>query len=253
VIQSPPRRPTNLAPIVILGFVVGIAAEFAMDMVVFYGVKPTSLGQADAISVVISILLGAIVGGAMFLSRPRHYGVMAIVAASAFVAGIIGDEVATAVFFKLHHLPVHAELFTGYFTHARASFWIGNLLLIAAAAGLTALRVSRVRAREGRGMPQQPWPAQQPAGPWGAQAPYGPQGQAPYGPQGQAPYGPQGQPPYGPQGQPPYGPPGQPPYGPQGQAPYGPPGQAPSGPPPGPYGPPQGPYGPPPTGGAPPA
>jgi hypothetical protein len=229
VIQSPPRRPPNLAAIVILGFVVGIVAEFAMDMVVFYGVKPTSLGQADAISVVISILLGAIVGGVMFLSRPHHYGVMALVAASAFVAGVIGDEVATAVFFKLHHLPVHAELFTGYFTHARASFWIGNLLLLAAAAGLTALRVSRVRTREGRGMPQQPWPAPQPAGPWGAQAPYGPQGQ------------------------PPYGPPGQPPYGPQGQAPYGPPGQAPSGPPPGPYGPPQGPYGPPPTGGPPPA
>jgi hypothetical protein len=256
VIQNPPRRAPNLAAILILGFVVGLVAEFAMDMVIFYGVKPSSLGEADAISVVISILLGAIVGGVVFLGRPRHYGVTAIVAASALVAGIIGDEVATAVFFKLHHLPVRAELFTGYFTHARASFWIGNVLLIAAAAGLTALRVNRVRAREG-GMPQQSWPAPQapPAGPWSAQAPYGPQGQAPYGPQGQAPYGPQGQAPYGPQGQAPYGPQGQPPYGPPGQAPYGPPpGQAPYGSPPsGPQGPPQGPYGPPPQGGAPPA
>jgi hypothetical protein len=226
VIQNPPRRAPNPAAIVILGFVVGIVAEFAMDMVVFYGVKPTSLGEVDAISVVISILLGTIVGGVTFLGRPHHYGVTAIVAASALVAGIIGDEVATAVYFKLHHLPVRAELFTSYFTHARASFWIGNLLLIAAAAGLTALRVNRVSAQDGRGMPQQPWPAQQmpPGGPWGAPPPYGPQGQAPYGP-----------------------PPGQAPHGspPHGSPPYG--------PPPGPYGPPQGPYGPPPPGGAPPA
>ncbi|GAB2863522.1 hypothetical protein GCM10027176_76750 [Actinoallomurus bryophytorum] len=227
MIQNPPRRAPNLAAILILGFVVATVAEFAMDLIVFYGVKPSSLGEADAITVVLSILLGAIAGGAVFLGRPRHYGVTAIVAASALVAGIIGDEVATAVFFKLHHLPVRAQLFVDYFTHARASFWIGNLLLVATAAGLTALRVNRVRARDGGGVPRQPWAG--PAGPWGAQAPYGPQGQAPYGPQGRPPYGPQGQAPYGPEGRPPYGPP------------------------PGPYGPPQGPYGPPPPGGAPPA
>ena len=216
MVQSPPRRPPNLPAIVILGFVAGVLACFAMNMAVYYVVKPTSLGEAEAISVVVSILLGAVVGGAMFLGRPHHYGVTAIVAASAFVAGVIGDEIAVAVYFVLHHLPLHADLFTGYFEHPRAIFWIGNLLLIAVAAGLTALRVNRVRSREGGGMPQQPWSAPQPppAGPWDPQAPYGPQGQAPYGP----PPGPYG-PPQGPYGPPqgPYGPPpgGVPPTGPR--------------------------------------
>jgi riboflavin transporter FmnP len=237
VIQNPPRRAPNLAAILILGFVVGIVAEFAMDMFVSYVVKPTSLSKVDAINVVLSLVLGAIVGGVMFFGRPRHYGVTAIAAVTALVAGFIGDEIFTPVYFALHHVPVHAELFTAYFTHARTSFWISNLLLVAMTAGLTAVRVLRVRAREGQGggMPQQTWPAQQmpPGGQWGAPPPYGP-------PQGQAPYGP-------PQGQAPYGPP-------PGQAPYGPPqGQAPYGPPPGPYGPPQGPYDPPPQGGTPPA
>ena len=221
MIQNPPRRSPNPAAIVVLGFVVGIVADFAMSMAVSYVVKPTSLGEADAISVVLSILLGAIVGGVMFLGRPHHYGVTAIVAVSAFVAGLIGDDLAVAVYFTLHHLPLRADLFTRYFEHPRASFVIGSLLLIAAAAGLTALRVNRVRAREGGGMPRHPWPAPQPpAGPWGTQAPYGPQGQAPYRPPGQVPYGPTGQAPYSP--------------------------------PPGPYGPPQGPYGPPAPGGVPP-
>ena len=224
MIQSPPRRSPNLAAIVVLGFVAGVVADFAMSMVVYYVVRPTSFGEADAISVVISILLGAIVGGVMFLVRPHHYGVTAIAAASAFVAGIIGDDIAAVVYFVLHHLPLHADLFTGYFDNPRASLWIGDLLLIATAAGLTALRVNRVRTREGGGMPQRNRPAP-PAGPWGAQTPYGPQAQMPYGP-----------------------PPG--PYGPPPGA-YGPP-PGPYGPPPGAYGPPPGPYGPPPPGGAPP-
>jgi hypothetical protein len=219
VIQNPPRRAPNPAVIVIIGFVVGLVAEFAMDMVIDYAVKPNSLSEIDAISVVLSILLAGVVGGVMFFGRPRHYGVTAIVAASAFVAGVIGDDVATAVYFTLHHIPLRTEMFTAYFTHARASFWIGNLLLVALTAGLTALRIMRVRAQDGQGggMPQQQWPAMPPGGPWGP-PPYGPQGQPPYGPpQSQAPYGQQYGPPPGP-----YGPPQGPPPG-----PYGPPGGAP--------------------------
>jgi hypothetical protein len=142
----------------------------------------------------------------MFLARPRHYGLAAVAGVSAVVSAIIANELAIAVYFVVKRLPIGVRLFTGYFTNPRAIFWISNVIMIVVAAGLTALRVSRVRAGEARatGMPPQPWgpPGQQ----WGPQPSYGP---PQHGPQG--PYGP-------PPGHPgPYGPPQptQPPQPPQ--------------------------------------
>lgn len=213
MIQSPPRRPSNVAPVVILGFFAGLIAEFAVDLVLDFALTLHSLGQLDAISFVVSLALGALVGGVMFLSRPRHYGVTAVVGASVVVSGIIADELATPVYFTIRHLPLGLSVFTGYFTHARPMFWIGNLACFAVAAGLTALRVLRIRATEGTppgagAPPSVPWAPGPPAGPYGPppQAPYGPPPQTPYG-QPQASYGPPPQGPYAPPPQPPYGPP----------------------------------------------
>lgn len=215
MIQSPPRRPSNVAAIVILGFFAGFVAEFVVDLVLDFAVTVHSLAEVDAIGFVISLVTGALVGGVMFLGRPRHYGVAAVAGVSAVVSGIIADELATPLFFTIRHLPISAELLTGYFTHARAMFWIGNLVCAAVAAGLTALRVQRVRAAEGTppgtgvpgtGVPG-PWgPPQtpdQPRGPW-SPPPQGPYGPPPQGPPSQGPYGQPAQPPY----EPPYGPPG---------------------------------------------
>ena len=184
----------------------------------------------------------------MFLSRPRHYGVTAVVGASVVVSGIVADELAAPVYFTIRHVSLGLWVFTGYFTHTRPIFWIGNLTCFAVAAGLTALRVARVRATEGTppgaGVPRPgPWAPGPAGGPWNPppqapyssppQAPYGPSPQAPYGPSPQAPYGPPPQAPYGSSPQAPYGPPpqGPPPQGPPPQGPYGPPPQPPSAPP----------------------
>jgi hypothetical protein len=203
--QSPPRRPSNVAAIVVLGFFASAVIEFVLDLIIELGELVHSQSTSNVVSVCLSLLIGAVVGGAMFLARPRHYGLAAVAAVSGVISGIIADELSTAVWFLVKHLPISASLFTGYFTNARAIFWISNVIVIVVAAGLTAIRVARVRAGDARtpGMPPQPWgpPAQQ------------------WGPQPQP-----GRPPYGP---PPYGPPQQ----------YGPP-QGPYGPPPGPYGPP---------------
>jgi hypothetical protein len=205
VIQSPPRRPSNAAALVILGFVVSGAAVFAIDLVLDFANVVHSLGQADVVSVCVSLFQGALVGGIMCLGRPRHFGVAAAAGLSAFVAGVIADEVSLVIYFTVKHLPEPAKLITGYFTHARPVFWIGNLLCVALAAGLTALRVARVRAAEP--------PPGAPARPFGP-PPYGPPayGPPPYGP----PAPPQGPPPPGPPA-PPSGPPASPP------GPYGPP------------------------------
>jgi hypothetical protein len=209
VIQSPPRRSPNPAVTVILGFVAGFVAEFAMDLLVDYVLKPTSQSEVDLMVIIFSIVLGAIVGVAMLLGRPRHYGVAAVAGLAAVVAGIIGDEVSTLVYILIEDLPLHAEIFINYFTHARLIFWISNVIVFVVTAGLTALRVLRVRAAESRpGQPQ-----------WGP--PYGPV-PPPYGPPPQNPYGPPPQGPYGQQyGQQQYGPPPQGPYGPPPQGPYG--------------------------------
>jgi hypothetical protein len=187
VIQSPPQRPSNVAAIVILGFVAAGIAEFAIDLIMYFAVRLHSLGEADAVSIAIAVLTGVIAGGVMFLARPRGYGVAAVPAVSAVVAGIIADLAAMVVFLTDHHLSIDADLFTGYFTHARPSFWIGNVLTIALAAGLTALRTRSVLATERRG-------AGAPPSQYGPYAP-------PYGPPPQ-PWGPQPQPPYGPPGPP---------------------------------------------------
>lgn len=195
--QSPPRRPSNVAAIVVLGFFASALLEFVLDLVLDFGQLIHSQSASNVVSVVLSLAIGAVAGGAMFLARPRHYGFAAVAAVSGIVAGIIADELSTAVYFLAKKLPVSASLFTGYFTHARTFFWIGNVIVIAVAAGLTAIRVARVRAGEPR-VPPQTWgpPGQQ----WGPQPPYG---QQPYGPPQQ--YGP----PPGAYGPPPgpYGPP----------------------------------------------
>lgn len=201
VLQSPPRRPSNAAALVVLGFVVSGAAVFAIDLVLDFGNLVHSLGEADAVSVCVSLFQGALVGGIMCLGRPRHFGAAVAAGISSFVAGVIADEVSLVLYFTVRHYPVRAGLITGYFTNARPVFWIANLLCVAVAAGLTALRVARVRAAEP--------PAGAPPRPFGP-APYGPPAYGPpaYGPpQGPPPYGPpQGPPPSGPYGPPP-GPP----------------------------------------------
>jgi riboflavin transporter FmnP len=208
VIQNPPRRPSNVAPVVVLGFFAGLVAEFAIDLVIDFALTLHSLGQADAVGFAVSLVLGVLVGGVMYLGRPRHYGVTAVVGASAVVSGIVADELATPVYFAIRHLPFGTRFFTAYFTNARPIFWIGNLACFAVAAGLTALRVRGVRAAEG--VP--PGAGAPPPGPWAPGPPGGPYSQPP-----QAPYGPPPQPPYGPPPQGPYGPPPQPPYGPPGR------------------------------------
>jgi hypothetical protein len=206
-----------VAAVVIFGFFAGFVAEFVINLVFDFVLKLDSLSAIETVNFVISLVLGAIVGGVMFLGRPRHYGTTALAGASAVVSGMIADEIATSVYFVIRHMPVTPELIAGYFTQAPPIFWINNLLSFAVAAGLTALRVRGVRAAEGAmagaGMPSPSWgPPAAPPGPWG--------------PQPQQPYGgvyPQSPPPYGPPPRAPYDPPPPAPYGPPPPAPYGPP------------------------------
>jgi hypothetical protein len=195
VYQSPPRRASNVAAIVVLGFFANGLLEFVIDLVLDFGQLIHSQSASNVVSVVLSVMIGAVAGGAMFLARPRHYGLAAVAAVSGVVAGILADELSTAVYFLVKDLPFGVGLFTGYFTNARAIFWICNVIVIAVAAGLTVLRVARVNAAEAG---PQTWG---PPGPqWGPQPPH-----PPYGPPQQ--YGPQqyGPPQYGPPQQ--YGPP----------------------------------------------
>jgi hypothetical protein len=197
--QSPPRRSPNVAAIVVLGFFASALVEFVLDLVIEFGGLVHSQSAANVVSVLLSLVIGAVAGGAMFLARPRHYGLAAVAAVSGIVAGTVADELATAVYFLAKDLPVSVSLFTGYFTHARAVFWISNVIVIAVAAGLTAIRVARVRTGE-PSVPPRTWG---PPGPqWGPPPPYGPP--QPYGPPPQqSPYGPPAGP-YGPSaGEPP--------------------------------------------------
>lgn len=151
-----------------------------------------------------------VVGGVMFLARPRHYGVAVLAGVSAVASGIIGDQIAMPVFFAIKHVPFTGELFTQYFTRVRPMFLIGCVCAFAAAAGLTALRITILRGAERvpAGARPGPWPpAPSPAGHWGP--PYGvPHNQVPHN---QVTHNQPG--PYGPPGQPPFNPPPQPPYG----------------------------------------
>jgi hypothetical protein len=208
VLQTPQPR-SNGAALVLLGFFAGAVIEFALNLILDYTVKNPSLSTIDAISVVMGLAIGAVVGGLMLAGRSRSWGVVAAVAVSVFVAVTIADELALFVFFKLKHLPVGTELITGYFTHSRASLWIGDALSVALAAGLTAFRVARVRARQpgaAAAMPPQYW-GQQPGQQWGT-PPSGPYGPGPYG--NTPPPGPYGPGP-GPYGSGPWGGPSQPP------------------------------------------
>lgn len=206
MIQSPPRRSANVAVIVLLGFIVSSVVEFSADLLLDYTTVIHSASEADVVTILLSVVLGALTGGVMFFGRPRHHGLAAVAGLSAFVAGVLADEAANVVFFTLKHLPVDASLITGYFTHSRPAFWLGNALGVAVAAGLTALRVGRVRAADRRsgtyggayGAPPQwapPPPYGMSPGPFGPGA-YGPGPGAGPGP-GQGP-GPQGPHSYGP-------------------------------------------------------
>lgn len=205
MIQSPPRRAPSVAAIVVLGFILGVVVEIVLNLI-FDFVLPVPHSQAARYLVVVafSLVLALIVGGEMFFGRPHHYGVTALVGASTVVSGVVGDQLATPVYYLIKHYPLSAEPFTFYFTHVplQPIFWISNACAFALAAGITAVRVRLVRAAEGPGGTPPPSWSPPAAGPWGQRPP--PPPQPPYGPP-QPPYGPP-QPPYGPP-QPPYGPP----------------------------------------------
>ncbi|GLY74220.1 hypothetical protein [Actinoallomurus iriomotensis] len=202
MLQPPARRPSNAAVMLILGFVVATVVLFVVELGLDYTLKLHSAAAANVVSVVLDLLLGALVGGAMCLARPRNYGLAAVAAVVAAVAGFVADEASLMVYFALHHYPVGADLITDYFTHARAILWIGMVIEMAVAAGLTALRVRSVIAADGRPAGPQWGPPGPPAGPW-APPPYGaPPNNWPPPPGPQAP--PPG--PYGPYGPPPAGP-----------------------------------------------
>lgn len=189
--QSPPRRPPNVAAIVVLGFFASGLLEFVADLALEFGELIHSQSASDVVIVLLSLMIGAVVGGAMFLARPRHHGLAAVAAASGVVAGIAADELSTAVYSLAKDLPVTVSLFTGYFTHARAIFWISNVIIVAVAAGLTAVRVARVRAGGPSAPPPAAWGRPGPQQ-WGPPPPYGPPqqyGPPPYGPPS-GPYGP---------------------------------------------------------------
>jgi hypothetical protein len=203
------RGGSTTAPLfLVLGGVVGVVAEFAINLVLSYTVKTSSQSVYYILGGLEGLVTGALVGGATIVGRPRHYGLAAVAGLVALVAAIIGDLLARPVFWFLHHLPVTASTFTDYFTHQTAISLVLNLVPIAAAAGLTAVGVSRTARPAAAPVP--------PQGYWNQPPPYGPaqpgpgMGAPPYAPPGPAAGGPapQGwQPPAGPGGPPP-GPPG---------------------------------------------
>lgn len=203
MLQPPARRPSNAAVMLILGFVVAIVVLSVVELGLDYALRLHSAAAANVVSIVLDLLLGGVVGGAMCLARPRSHGLAAASAVSAIVAGIIADEVALIAYFALHHYPIGADLITGYFKHARAILWVGMVIEAAVAAGLTALRVRSVIAADGRPAGPQ-WgppapPGQQPAGAW-APPPYGapPNNWPPQSGPPAPPPGPYGPPPRGP-------------------------------------------------------
>jgi hypothetical protein len=162
-VLPPPRRPANVAAMLVLGFLAATAFEFAADLLFIYLVHP-SQGQADTIWVVRSAVLGGLASGALFLARPREPAVAILTAASAFVAGAVADMLSSVVYFVQHDLPVPAELVTGYLAQRRAAFWLVVAVETVVAAGLALLRVRAVA----RAAPS-PWhPGGPPfAGPYG--------------------------------------------------------------------------------------
>ncbi|WP_433176660.1 hypothetical protein [Actinoallomurus sp. CA-150999] len=202
------RGGSTTAPLfLVLGGVVGVVAEFAIDLVISYTVKTSSQSVYYFLGGLQGLLIGALIGGAAFLGRPRSYGLAAVAGLVALIAGIIGDLIARPVIWLLHDLPVNAHTFTDYFTHQTAISLLLNLVPIAAAAVLTAVGVSRTtRAPASPVPPQGYW--NQPPPPYGPAQPGPGMGAPPYAPPGPGGPAPQGwQPPAGPGGPPP-GPPG---------------------------------------------
>lgn len=201
------RGGSTTAPLfLVLGGVVGVVAEFAMNLVLSYTVKTSSQAVYYFLGGLQGLVIGALVGGATILGRPRHYGLAAVAGLVALIAGIIGDLIARPVIWLLHHLPVNASTFTDYFTLQTAGSLLLNLVPIAAAAVLTAVGVSRTTRTAAAPVP--------PQGYWNQPPPHGPaqpgpgMGAPPYAPPGPGGPAPQGwQPPAGPGGPPP-GPPG---------------------------------------------
>ncbi|GAA4621024.1 hypothetical protein GCM10023196_007270 [Actinoallomurus vinaceus] len=203
--QNQHRGGGNSAPLfLILGGVAGVVVEFAINLVLSYTVKTSSLSVIYVLGGFEAVITGLVTGGVTLLGRPRHYGLAVAAGFVALIAGVIGDLLARPVIWILHDLPVNASTFTGYFTHQTVVSLLTNLLPIVAAAVLTAVGVSR-NART-------PAAVAPPPGYWNQSSSYGPpqpgpgMGAPPYAPPGPAAGGPPPQgwePPMGPGGPPP--------------------------------------------------
>jgi hypothetical protein len=207
LVQQQTRGGSNTAPLfLILGGVAGVVAEFVINVVMSYTLKTNSLPVIYALSGLEALVIGAVIGGAAFLGRPRQYGLAAAAGFVALIAGVIGDLLSRPVIWILHHLPVDASTFTDYFTRQTPVSLLINLLPIVTAAGLTALGVSRAARTpvppQGFGNQPPPFGPVQP-GPGVGVPPYAPPPGPAYG--GPAPQG--WQPPAGPGGPPPARPP----------------------------------------------
>ncbi|MCO6004439.1 hypothetical protein NE236_05535 [Actinoallomurus purpureus] len=212
MMQQQYRGGSNAAPLfLILGGVVGVVAEAAMDVAISSTVKSSHLSVYYVLGGLQGLVIGVMVGGAALLGRARHYGLAAVAGPVALVAAIIGDLLSRPVVWSILHLPLNATMFTSYFTGQTVISLLLNLVPIATAAGLTAVGVSRTMRTLTAAIP--------PQGPWNQPPPYGPpqptpgMGAPPYAPPGPPAGGPppQGwQPPAGPGGPPPSHPPVQP-------------------------------------------
>jgi hypothetical protein len=206
--QQQYRGGSNAAPLfLILGGVVGVVAEFALDIAISSTVKSSHLSVYYVLGGLQGLVIGVMVGGAALLGRARHYGLAVVAGPVALVAAIIGDLLSRPVVWSILHLPMNATMFTSYFTGQTVVSLLLNLVPIATAVGLTAVGVSRTMRT-----PAAPIP---PQGPWNQPPPYGPpqpasgMGALPGPPVGGP--APQGwQPPAGPGGPPPSHPPVQP-------------------------------------------
>src|SRR5262249_9416537 len=155
-------------------------------LVLSYTVKTSSQAVYYFLGGLQGLVIGVLIGGATILGRPRHYGLAAAAGLVALVAGIIGDLIARPVIWLLHDLPVNAPTFTDYSTPQTAIPLLLNLVPIAAAAGLTAIGVSRTARPAAAPVPPQGYWNQsygppQP-GPGMGAPPYAPPGPADGGP-----------------------------------------------------------------------
>ncbi|MFC9972017.1 hypothetical protein ACFVH6_14110 [Spirillospora sp. NPDC127200] len=221
-------------------FLIRFVASIATSETVKGSLTPSLVNTYRAVDLVIALVCGAAVGGAVMMARAR--APIGPIGAAIVVFGAM--EVAGLLFWALY-LPFKYSFLSpldgveGHFrswTHIDAFGLLITLASPAVAALVALFGAKRASAAHGRpapwGGPQQPGFGQPaPGQPGYGQPGYGQPGQPAYGQPtpGQPPYGQPapGQPPYGQPapGQPPYGQPapGQPPYGQPmpGQPPYG--------------------------------